>query len=71
MPHIIPPDSTIFVTYRLAGSIPKNVVAEYNQKKEWLENEAKRFNLQNENQDLALLEEWQIRYFLISSASGL
>ena len=62
LPHIVPPDSTFFVTYRLAGSIPKSVVAEYRQKKEWLENEAKRLNLLNENQDFTLLEDWQIRF---------
>ena len=62
LPHIVPPDATFFVTYRLAGSIPKNVVAEYKQKKEWLELEAKRLNLQHENLDVALLDDWQLRF---------
>jgi len=35
-PHIHPPDSIIFVTYRLAGSIPKAVVRTYKAKKDWL-----------------------------------
>src|SRR6266850_2256877 len=35
-PHIHPPDSILFVTYRLAGSIPRATVREYKAKKEWL-----------------------------------
>jgi hypothetical protein len=35
-PHIQPPDSILFVTYRLAGSIPKAAVREYKARKEWL-----------------------------------
>ena len=38
-PHIHPPDSKLFVTYRLAGSIPKAVVRAYKAKKDWLENQ--------------------------------
>jgi putative transposase len=37
-PHIQPPGATFFVTYRLAGSIPKATVREYKAKKDWLEN---------------------------------
>jgi len=33
-PHIHPPGSVLFVTYRLAGSIPKSTVREYRAKKE-------------------------------------
>jgi putative transposase len=35
-PHIHPPDSVLFLTFRLAGSIPKSTVREYKAKKEWL-----------------------------------
>jgi len=38
-PHIHPPGATLFLTYRLAGSIPKATVREYKAKKEWLENQ--------------------------------
>ena len=38
-PHIHPPGATLFVTFRLAGSIPKAVVKEYRAKKLWLEKE--------------------------------
>jgi putative transposase len=38
-PHIHPPDSIIFVTYRLAGSIPRAVVRAHKAKKDWLVNQ--------------------------------
>lgn len=41
-PHIHPPDATLFVTFRLAGSIPKSTIREYRAKKDWFENELKR-----------------------------
>ena len=43
-PHIHPPDATLFVTFRLAGSIPKAVLRKYRAEKEWLDNELKRIN---------------------------
>ncbi len=36
-PHIHSPDSILFVTYRLAGSIPRATVRECKAKKEWLD----------------------------------
>ncbi|MEP6741214.1 MAG: hypothetical protein ABJB61_01855 [bacterium] len=41
-PHIHPPGATLFVTYRLAGSIPQSTVREYRAQKEWLNNEVNR-----------------------------
>ncbi len=38
-PHIHPPDATLFVTFRLAGSIPKSTIKEYQARKEWLDKE--------------------------------
>ena len=38
-PHIHPAGATLFVTYRLAGSIPQAVVRAYKAKRDWLENE--------------------------------
>jgi putative transposase len=35
-PHIDPPDASLFVTFRLANSIPKAVVREHKAKKSWL-----------------------------------
>lgn len=43
-PHIHPPDATLFVTFRLFGSIPKATVREYKAKKEWLEEKIKRID---------------------------
>jgi putative transposase len=40
-PHINPPDATFFVTCRLAGSIPKQVVEDYKRKKHWLDSQLK------------------------------
>src|SRR5258708_973424 len=39
--HIHPPDSILFVTYRLADSIPRATVREYKAKKEWLDGQLK------------------------------
>jgi REP element-mobilizing transposase RayT len=39
LPHIHPPDSTLFVTYRLAGSIPQAVLRHYKRKNELLQEE--------------------------------
>lgn len=36
LPHIQPPGSTFFVTFRLAGSLPQNVVRQWNQERQWL-----------------------------------
>ena len=38
-PHIHPPGAILFVTYRLAGSIPQSTVREYRAKKEWLDDQ--------------------------------
>lgn len=41
-PHIHPPGGVLFVTCRLAGSVPKSIVRDYKAKKDWLENELRR-----------------------------
>ena len=41
-PHIHPPGAVLFVTYRLAGSVPQVTVREYKTRKTWLENQLKR-----------------------------
>jgi putative transposase len=41
-PHFHPPGAILFVTYRLAGSVPQSTVREYKAKKEWLENQVRR-----------------------------
>ena len=43
-PHIHPPDSTLFVTFRLAGSIPKAVIKQYRDEKVLREREIDMIN---------------------------
>ena len=42
LPHRHSPGATLFVTFRLAGSIPKSVVEQWKQEKVWLEKENER-----------------------------
>ncbi len=57
-PHIHPPGAILFVTYRLAGSIPKATVREYKAKKEWLENELKFVRKAAQGSDEPALTHW-------------
>lgn len=57
-PHIQPPGATFFLTYRLAGSIPKATVREYKARKEWLENELKRIREITISNDSPELHAW-------------
>src|SRR5438045_4012046 len=36
LPHIQPPGATFFLTFRLAGSLPQDVVDQWNKESEWL-----------------------------------
>jgi putative transposase len=42
LPHIHSPGATLFVTFRLAGSIPKSVIEQWKQEKIWLGKENER-----------------------------
>jgi len=42
LPHRHSPGATLFVTFRLAGSIPKSVLEQWKQEKIWLEKEGER-----------------------------
>jgi putative transposase len=42
LPHIHPPGAILFVTFRLAGSIPKSVRETWRAEKTWLEQQLKR-----------------------------
>jgi putative transposase len=53
LPHIHPPDSIFFVTFRLVDSIPKIIVKQYQSKKVWLENELRRIT---DKKDIELSE---------------
>jgi REP element-mobilizing transposase RayT len=57
-PHIHPPGSILFVTYRLAGSIPQPTVRMYKAKKQWLANEVERARAESLRGDGTELEAW-------------
>ena len=42
LPHFHPPGAILFVTFRLAGTVPRSVLRLYSAQKEWLKNETKR-----------------------------
>jgi putative transposase len=57
-PHIQPPDSILFVTYRLAGSIPGAMVRQYKAKKDWLVNQLTRINIEARESDSPKMKKW-------------
>ncbi len=69
-PHFQPPGATLFLTYRLAGSIPQSTVRLYRAKKKWLEDAIQRARrLEGPSESSAWLEraeafkrEWFLRY---------
>ena len=42
LPHIHPPGAILFVTFRLAGTIPKTVLAEWKAERVWIEDQKRR-----------------------------
>jgi len=60
-PHFNPPDALLFLTFRLAGSIPKSVVREYKAKKEWQGSQLSRVRGITEGQATAELTKWLAR----------
>src|SRR2546422_849424 len=64
-PHFHPPGATLFVTFRLAGSVPQAVIRAYGAKKEWFNAEEERLRklrLTDETPELAAHEE-RLRQF--------
>ncbi|MDQ2920009.1 MAG: hypothetical protein M3R52_00115 [Acidobacteriota bacterium] len=57
-PHIHPPGATLFVTYRLAGSIPKSTVRHYKATKQWLNNQLERAQKDAHRDAAAELRNW-------------
>jgi putative transposase len=57
-PHIHPTGAVLFVTYRLAGSIPKATMREYKARKEWLENEMRRALRVVQDDEAPELKKW-------------
>jgi putative transposase len=60
-PHYQPLGSTLFVTFRLVGSIPKSVVREYEAKKLWLDDQLRRAQDSVHNEDTPELRNWLAR----------
>jgi REP element-mobilizing transposase RayT len=70
LPHLHPPDATLFVTFRLAGTIPQAVLRLYRAQKQWLEAETKRIirlKLKDDAPEIAAheqrLREFQRKWF--------
>jgi hypothetical protein len=57
-PHIHPPGSILFVTYRLAGSIPQATVRQYRAKKEWFDHQLKRAQEKDFNDQAPEVSAW-------------
>jgi putative transposase len=51
LPHIHSPGAILFVTFRLAGSIPKTVIEKWKQEKIWLEKEQQRIEKLSESEN--------------------
>ena len=71
LPHIQPPNATFFVTFRLAGSVPKSVLEQWKQEKRWLENELDRVirigdvtNVEIDEQQKGRLLDFHRRWFV-------
>ena len=70
LPHIQPPNATFFVTFRLAGSVPKSELAQWKQEKRWLEGECRRLTgadespLEIDQQQRARLQEFHRSWFV-------
>lgn len=61
LPHFQPPEATLFVTFRLAGSIPQPVLRQWKAEKLWLEEEEKRLAKLRASGDSAALAAQEIR----------
>ena len=58
-PHIHYPDSTLFVTFRLAGSIPQSLVRHHKEKRRGLTDQLRRAqSASNQDPDSAELQQW-------------
>src|SRR5262245_1649290 len=61
LPHIQPPGATLFLTFRLAGSIPRHVLRQWKAEKDWLDEEAKRLSKLKQNEASLKIEDHEQR----------
>lgn len=61
LPHLHPPGATLFVTFRLAGTVPKPILRLYYAQKQWLEEETERIIRLKLNDDSPEMEEHENR----------
>ena len=59
LPHVNPPGGTLFVTYRLVGSIPQPLLRQYKTKCEWLQKEYDKLQLVSSPELQPHLEEFE------------
>ena len=70
LPHIHPPNATLFVTFRLAGTIPKNILHQWKEERVWLQNEVARMSRMEDDrifdvdQQRTRLLDFQRRWFV-------
>lgn len=71
LPHFCPPDATLFVTFRLAGTVPQSVLRLYQARRKWFEGETKRIvglKLSNDSPEMKAHEkslvDFQRRWFV-------
>jgi putative transposase len=61
LPHYHPPQATLFLTFRLAGTVPRPVLRKYSSEKQWLTNEIRRVERLTVNDDSEELQHHQKR----------
>jgi hypothetical protein len=59
LPHWHPPDSTLFVTFRLADTIPQSTLRFYHAQKKWLQHETNA--LRKQGQRLNRRKSWRTK----------
>jgi putative transposase len=67
LPHVNPPGRTLFVTYRLAGSIPQPLLRQYNAKSKWLQRESEKLSnarLTETQKQIERIENFKCEWFI-------
>ncbi len=63
LPHIHSPGATLFVTFRLANSIPKSVINRYKNEKQFIENQIRNSVITTESNEIADLRSSKLKEF--------